>query len=72
MTKTELDTMMTGVRNIVSDNTTALLEKITDLEKRLKANEDALNKWLATEIPHTEPPINTGPAGSYGTAKDYC
>lgn len=49
-----------------------MLEKITGLETRLKANEDALNKWLTREIPGTVPPINTGPAGWYGTAKDYC
>lgn len=62
MTKTELDTMMTGVRNIISDTTNTLLEKIAALEIRLQAAENRLNQG---------DPNNTAPAGQPSAAKDY-
>lgn len=62
MTKTELDTMMTGVKNIISDTTNTLLEKIATLESRLQAAENRLNQG---------DPNNTAPAGHPSGAKDF-
>lgn len=62
MTKTELDTVLNGVKDIVSDNTTAMLEKITALESRLQAAENRLNQG---------DPNNTALAGQPSAAKDY-
>lgn len=62
MTKTDLDTMMTGVKDIISDTTNTLIEKIVALDSRLKAAENRLNQG---------DPNNTALAGQPSAAKDY-